>query len=99
MGQEDDGAMEQAQESFQVLDEETRSHPFVMAVRLLHLKERRAITQQRGRLQENSEMETTETRSARSTRQRRLSSERRSPGGHQGTHLRGVAIIRAPYRR
>ena len=46
-GARDDGAMVQAQESFQVLDEATRSHPFVMAVRLLHLKERRAITQQR----------------------------------------------------
>ncbi len=43
-GVEDDGAIERAQEAYEVLDEESRSHPFVMTVRLLHLKERCAVS-------------------------------------------------------
>lgn len=45
---EDGGGIEQAQESYTLLDEATRSHPFVMTVRLLHLKEKRAIIRRTG---------------------------------------------------
>jgi hypothetical protein len=99
-GLEDDGAIERAQEAYEVLDEESRSHPFVMTVRLLHLKERCAVSRKgEDTLRESSDGGATGTTGTTGMMQRRPSSERRSWQQPPGTLTHGLGITRAPSRR